>query len=187
MRVVPLKPPTPVVQGPVSAYPGWPLSMTATGFKAGEAWSPKVRPDTFCAALGGDRVDGRIERLGLDPVGLDDLRDEIGAATHAGKRVIAVGVGEHCCQHVAAGVFQVHGPALQARLARIFHAITVQVVVDIAGDGRGLEVAEVQAGLVQAALGRERVVIGIDRLGLRPARITVSETVNEPGNKLSNS
>ena len=122
------------------------------------------------AALDGDRVDGRIDRLGLDPVGLDDLCDLERTRNDTGERVIAAGVGERCGQDVPGGIEQVHRPVLQAGLARVAVSVTVGVVVHVAADADGPEVAEIQRGFVHTALGCERVVVGIDRLGLGPAQ-----------------
>ncbi len=66
-------------------------------------------------------------------------------------------------------VEQVHRPALEARVTRIEHAVAIQVVVDRAGEGHELEVAEEQAGRRPPLDGRDRVGAWSGREGLDPA------------------
>ena len=81
-------------------------------------------------------------------------------------------VGLRGRDHHAGVIEQLDRPAPQVRIHRRLVSVASNVVVDVAADGDRheiQEVAEVQTGLIQAALGRKLVVVGIDRLGLGPA------------------
>ena len=70
-------------------------------------------------------------------------------------------------------VEHVDRPAGQARIgAAVIAAVTVEVVIHLAGKVLlRHDVAEVEPGLVHAALGGDGVVVGVDRLGLGPAAL----------------
>ena len=102
----------------------------------------EVQRRQVVAALAGEGVHRRVQRLGLHPVGLHDLAHRQRAGPNTREGVIAIGVGGLAGEHVAAGIEQVHRPALKSRLARTAQAVTVLVVVHVARDAQRLEVAE---------------------------------------------
>ena len=120
---------------------------------------PKSTPLEVGAA---DRQHGvgarRIDRLGLVPASLVDLCDRVGAWAHVREAVGAVGSACGRGDQVAERVEQIDRPALEAGVgAAVVAAVAVEVVIHLAREGHELEVAEVQAGLIAAAGGRERV------------------------------
>ena len=118
-RLVPLKPPVAVFHASRLRVAGLAVVDHLHRIEGRRSVVTEVQGCEVVAALAGEGVHRRVQRLGLHPVGLHDLGHRKFAGPNTREGVVAAGVGGLGGEHIAAGIEQFERPALQARLARI--------------------------------------------------------------------